>query len=433
MPNLLVRILGGGAILSLFMGVTGGNRVAAAAPDAASSFVITDYGAVAGGEALNTVAIQAAIDAAAAKGGGTVMIPAGVFQSGSIFLKSGVALYLAEGAVLKGSERITDYPWRKTRVEGHFEDWRMALVNAQEIDQLRISGPGTLNGSGKIYWQAFWQRRKENPQCTNLEVQRPRLLFIDRCHDVQIQGISLLNSGFWNLHLYRCSDVLVDGVHIDAPYAPIHAASSDGIDVDSSRDVTIRNCHIAVDDDCVALKGSKGPLADHDADSPPVENILVENCEFGHGNGVVTCGSEATVVRNVTVRNCTVTGYTVLVCLKLRPDTPQLYENLRFDGIKFSGGRGRILQALPWKQFFDLQGHAPPTCIVRNVTVQNLSGDYGSFGFLSGNQGDTIENITLENVNLNLQTPKLTVGVVKNLVFRNVVVNGQPVAAPFKS
>jgi polygalacturonase len=431
MAHLSIRIFSGGALLALLLG--GNGPAANAAP--ASRYAVTQYGAVADGTTLNTAAIQAAINAAAAAGGGLVVVPTGVFRSGSIFLKQGVELHLDAGAVLLGSENIADYPWRKTRVEGHFQDWRMALVNAQGLEKLRISGAGTLDGSGKVYWEAFWRRRKENPQCTNLEVERPRLMFIDRCRDVHIEGITLLNSGFWNLHLYRCSDVLVAGVTISAPYAPVHAASSDGIDIDSSRDVTVRDSRISVDDDCIALKGSKGPLADQDADSPPVENIRVEHCEFGHGNGVVTCGSEATIVRNVTVRDCTVTGYTVLCCLKLRPDTPQLYENLLFDGITFSGGRGRIIQALPWKQFFDLQGHAPPTCIVRNVVVRNLSGDYGSFGFLSGNKGDTLENITLENVHLTLQSPKLNVGVVKNLILRDVVVNGQAVASgtPVKS
>jgi alpha-L-rhamnosidase len=227
--------------------------------------------------------------------------------------------------------------------------------------------------------------------------------------------------------------VVVEGVGIFAPFAPIHAASSDGIDIDSSHDVTVRRCRIAVDDDCIALKGSKGPLADHDADSPPVENILVEQCEFGHGNGVLTCGSEATVVRNALVRNCTVTGYTVVVCLKLRPDTPQLYENLTFDGIRLSGGSGRLLQVLPWKQFFDLEGHAPPVSTVRNIVVRNVSGDFGSFGFLDGNPGDTIEDVTLENIQINFGQPKLEVGKVDRLIFRNVQVNGQPMAAPVKS
>ena len=205
-------------------------------------YAITDFGAVAGGAALNTTAIQSAIDTATAKGGGTVVIPAGVFRSGAIFLKPGVELRLADGAVLKGSENIEDYPKQRTRIEGHFEPWRVALVNASGLARVRITGAGRLDGSGPVYWNAFWQRRKENPKCTNLEVERPRLVFIDRCTDVRIEGVALQDSGFWNLHLYRCRDVVVEGVRITIPSATggLRGPSTDGIDLDSSQDVTIR-------------------------------------------------------------------------------------------------------------------------------------------------------------------------------------------------
>ena len=74
-----------------------------------------------------------------------------------------------------------------------------------------------LDGNGVPFWQAFWQRRKENPKCTNLEVERPRLMIIDRCNDVHIEGLALQDSGFWNLHLYRCRDVVIEGLRITIP------------------------------------------------------------------------------------------------------------------------------------------------------------------------------------------------------------------------
>jgi len=394
---------------------------------AEEQYVVTDFGAVADGSALNTAAIQSAIDAAARKGGGTVVIPAGVFRSGSLFLKSGVGLRLAAGAVLRGSENIADYPKQLTRIEGQFIPWRMALINAQELTGLRLSGPGKIDGRGPGFWAAFWQRRKEKADCTNLEVERPRLLFIDRCRDVRIDGLTLENAGFWNIHLYRCAKVLIEGVSISTPEG-VRAPSTDGIDIDSSQKVTVRHCRIAVDDDCIALKGSKGPRADRDTDSPPVEDILVEQCEFGRGSGVLTCGSEATVVRRVVVRDCTVTGPATLLRLKLRPDTPQRYEDILIDRIRFSGGRGRLLEARPWRQFFDLQGLPPPRPrVVNNLTVRNLSGEYGAFGVLSGNPGDVLRNITLENIRLELKNARLELGPVEHLVMRNVVVNGKEV------
>jgi alpha-L-rhamnosidase len=193
---------------------------------------ITECGAVAGGRTLATAAIQQTIELAASSGGGRVVVPAGVFRSGSVFLRPGVELYLDEGAVLLGSNAIEDYPKRNTRIEGHFEPWPMALINAEQMDRVRIGGPGILDGNGIMYWAAFWQRRKENPACTNLEVERPRLMFIDRCTDVEITGLTFRDSGFWNLHIYRCRDVIVDGVRITAPATfQILGASTDGIDV----------------------------------------------------------------------------------------------------------------------------------------------------------------------------------------------------------
>ena len=393
---------------------------------AAADYPITDFGAVAGSDKLNTDSIQAAIEAAA-KDGGTVVVPAGVFRSGSIFLKQSVALHLAEGAVLKGSENIADYPKRTTRIEGHFEPWRMALVNAEGLTGVRISGPGKLDGSGPVYWAAFWQRRKENPKCTNLEVERPRLVFIDHCTNVRITNIGLEDSGFWNLHFYRCRDVLVEGVRITIPSARdgLRGPSTDGIDIDSSQNVTVRKCYISTNDDDIALKGSKGPHADQDADSPPVENILVEDCEIGDGNGLITCGSEATVVRNVTARNCVMSGHATVLTLKLRPDTPQHYEHITIENITLAGG-GRLLNVAPWKQFFDLQGQPPPSRQVNDITLRNIKGSYRTLGVLQGNPGDVLKDITLENIEVQLTDEKFEPGTVTNLVMKNVSVNGKP-------
>ncbi len=390
----------------------------------AADFRITDFGAVGDGRRLNTSTIQKTIDATAGKGG-VVTIPAGTFLSGSIFLRPGVELRLDRDAVLLGSNRIEDYPKRETRIEGHFEPWRMALVNAQSMDRVRIHGEGKIDGNGAVFWEAFWQRRKENPKCTNLEVERPRLMFIDRCKDVRIEGLRFRDSGFWNLHVYRCRGVVIEGLDIHAPTTgKLRGPSTDGMDIDSSQDVTIRKCKISVNDDNIALKGSKGPLADKDADSPPVENILVEDCEIGDGNGLITCGSEATIVRDVTVRNCRITGNATALTLKLRPDTPQHYERILIENIQLSGS-GRLLNVAPWKQFFDLKGHAPPSRKVIDITLRNITGSFGSLGTLRGNPGDTLESITLENIDLKLSTAGFSPGKVRNLVMKNVKVNGK--------
>jgi alpha-L-rhamnosidase len=260
-------------------------------------------------------------------------------------------------------------------------------------------------------------------------------MFIDRCNDVRVEGLSFQDSGFWNLHLYHCREVVVAGLRINAPAG---SPSTDGIDVDSCQNVVIRQCQISNNDDDIALKGSKGPLADKDTDSPPDENILIEDCVIGNGNGLLTCGSEATIVRDVTVRNCTITGNAKLLTLKLRPDTPQHYSNITIDGIKLSG-RGSILSVAPWTQYFDLKGEVPPVRSVDHIVIRNVTGTAGSFGTLRGNTpnpqrgtlGDTIGDFTFENINLTLANPApLARGELGSLVYKNVVINGQPAAAP---
>jgi alpha-L-rhamnosidase len=387
---------------------------------------VADFGAIGDGKTLNTERIQSAIEQLASKGGGTLVIPRGVFLSGAIFLKPGVNLRLDQGAVLKGSTDRKDYPKMRTRIEGHFEEWLPALVNADMADHLRISGSGTLDGNGAPFWAEFWARLKENPKTTNLDVARPRLALIQNSEDVRISGITFKDSGFWNLHLYRCRNVVVENVRFEIPDG-VRAPSTDGTDIDSCQNVTIRGCTYRVDDDCIAMKGSKGPFAMGDKDSPPVEHIRVIGCTFERGHGVLTLGSEATVVRDVVVEKIRVVGPINLVRLKLRPDTPQHYEDIHYRDITLDSTAGAMLQVRPWSQYFDLKGQPPPKSIVRNVTLSNVRGTYGSLGEIRGNPGQTeISDVRLDNIDVQLKNEELKAVDVKNLSVRNVTVNGKP-------
>jgi len=389
---------------------------------------IADSGAVADGKTLNTKAIQEAIDLLATGGGGTLVVPKGIFLTASIFLKPGVNLHLEEGAVLKGSTNASDYPRMRTRIEGHYEqNFLPALVNADRCDRLNISGTGILDGSGEPYWQAFWAGHAANKSFKNLDVLRPQMALIENSEGVRITGITFKDSPFWTLHLYRCSNALVENVRFEVPDGK-KCPSSDGIDVDSCQNVTIRGCTFRVDDDCICMKGSKGPLAMEDTDSPPVEHIRIENCVFERGHGVVTLGSEATVVRDVVVENCKSTGPIVLARLKLRPDTPQRYEDIHFRNITLdNSGGGVILSVQPWNQYFDLKGQQPPKSIVRNVTLSDIKGCYGSFGVFKNIPGQSdISDITLKDFNVQLKGEELNgCDEVKNLKLENVTVNGK--------
>jgi polygalacturonase len=391
---------------------------------ATSQSAITDFGAVGDGTTLNTAAIQSAIDHIAAEGGGTVVVPPGVFLSGSIFLKPGVNLHLDKDAVLKGTTDINDYPNAMTRIEGHFQVWRSALVNADHCDHLRIDGQGTLDGSGQPFWLEFRQRIAANRRTTNLDVPRPRLIFIRDSNDVQVSGIHLKDSGFWNLHLYRCQNVLVDGLDISAG---ARSPSTDGIDIDSSQNITVHACHFAVNDDCIALKGSKGPFALKDADSPPVEHIRVSDCTVSQGPCIITCGSEATIVRDVVVEHCSASGPGTrnlsVLRLKLRPDTPQTYEDIHIHDVTLDGS-GSLIAVAPWLQYFDLQGQPPPTGSISNVSFSDIKGTCNTLGSIRGNKGDSIDGITFENIDITTHGPKPQLSTVKNLTVTNVQING---------
>ena len=406
---------------------------AASAQAAGRRVLASEAGAVADGKTLNTQAIQKAIDQLAGSGGGTLVVPAGRFLSGAVFLKPGVNLHLEKDGVLLGSTNIDDYPAGPTRIEGHTEVWRPALLNAEKCDGLQITGEGTIQGGGKPYWDAFWSRLKADPKTKNLDVHRPRNVFIRDSNDVVVRGISLRESGFWNLHLYRCQNVMIENVDIRTPPG---SPSTDGIDIDSCRDVTVRGCYISVDDDNIALKGTKGPRADQDKESPPVERIHVVDCTFAHGHGVVTLGSEATHVKGVLVENCKVgdapdsgnaPDRTVLVRLKLRPDTPQHYEDIHFRNITFNS-RGDLFSLQPWTQYFDLQGHAAPSQLVEKVTVENVTGTAGGFGRIKGPAKSTIRGITLKNIDVTLKNPDVTIENVEGLKMEHVRVNGAPLS-----
>jgi alpha-L-rhamnosidase len=348
-------------------------------------------------------------------------------------LKQGVDLEFLEGSVLKGSTDIDDYPKGKTRIEGHFESWRAALINADGLKHLHITGKGTLDGSGKPFWLLFYSRRSADPKTTNLSVERPRLTFIQNCEDVDIDGISFTNSGFWNLHIYRCRHVTVNNCRFVAPDGKVpddHAPSSDGIDVDSSQDLVISNCFFSVGDDDIALKGSKGPDALQDKDSPPVERIYIHDCVFEAGGGIMTCGSEATIVRDVKIERCTTRKPTVLR-LKLRPDTPQQYENISLSDITIEGS-ATIFSISPWTQYYDLKGQEPPKSVVRNVTISGIKGSGASLGVITGHPLTTFGDITLKNADVKLTSTDMRLGEIKTLKFENVIVNGVPMETPVK-
>ena len=344
-------------------------------------YVLTDYGIIAGSRQVQTQQIQAVIDRCAQEGGGVVVVPEGEFLTGALFFKQGTHLHVREGGVLKGSDRIIDYPILMTRIEGETCKYFSALINADGLNGFTISGKGTIDGNGLSYWQEFWIRRQWNPQCTNKDAQRPRLTYISNSKNVTIQDVHLINSPFWTNHVYKSDHVRYLDCYIYAPteniYAPEPkrgAPSSDAIDVDACTDVLIDGCYMHVNDDAVVMKGGKGTWADKDETNGPCERILIQNCRYGRVHGCLTLGSEAIHCRNIILRNCTSESADRVLWLKMRPDTPQHYEYVTVENI--TGKCGCFLFIHPWTQFFKPGDRKDmPLSRCNNVTINNCKVD----------------------------------------------------------
>ena len=391
-------------------------------------YIITQLGVSTDSTKLNTLAIQNIIDKAEANGGGTIVIPKGVFLIGALFFKPKTKLRLLEGAMLKGSDDITQYPLLPSRMEGRSIYYYAALINAYHVDSFSITGSGIINGNGLRFWENFWAYRdsvkKIGRSATNLEVHRPRLLFIWGCNGVTIKNVQLHNAGFWTTHLYQSNNVLIENCDIRSPYKPVPAPSTDGIDIDVCKKVTIRNCYISVNDDAVCIKGGKGVDAHKRAENGIVEDILIENCTFGESHGTLTLGSECIHARNIIMRNCKVENNTPLLRLKMRPDTYQIFENILIENI--TGNCGTIISMAPWKQFFDMGGSTEkPFATVSNITFSNIKVACKRLGEMEGNPADTVSNIIFKDIIANAEIPALKTKYTAIKV-ENVIVNGSP-------
>ena len=321
------------------------------------------------GPAVQTAALQALIDRAAASGGGVLSVPAGTYVSGSLYFPRGVHLHLARGAVLQGSDRLADYDLRETRIEGETCPYFTALINADHADGFTLFGSGALDGNGLRSWEAFWLRRKWNPACTNKDEQRPRLVYISNSDHVTLSGITLRNSAFWTTHLYRCRFARILDCRISSPAAPVPAPSTDAVDLDACRDVAIRRCRLSVNDDAIALKGGKGLQADLLPENGPVERVLIEDCDFGFSHSCLTCGSESIHCRNILLRNCRVEGAANLLRLKMRPDTPQHYEWIAVEGV--TGKAAQLLNVNAWTQFADPDAPPAPPSLAEEISLRD--------------------------------------------------------------
>lgn len=358
-------------------------------PEKQKRYIITDYGALADTSFVNTGIIQQVIDRCAAEGGGTVVVPSGEYLSGALFFRQGVNLHIEEGGVLKGTVNDEDYPLVNTRWEGIECEWTSAFINAFDLDGFKITGKGTIDGSG-VEWLNYRSWRE-------LKAGRPRLIAIQNCHDVLISGVKLKNQACWGLFVLYSQNVMIKDLTIRAAH---NIPMSDGIDIDSSTGVNISNCDIDVNDDCIAIKSGKdedGRLVNR-----PALNIVVEKCRFRYGHGGVSMGSEMSgCIRNVEIRNCIMEADNwAPVRFKSQPSRGGVVENITYRDLVLKDTRQAFEFNMEWRMRPPVKPPSDPLPVVRNIQIINVTGTVDRVGIMHGLPDSPIQNVTFENCHI---------------------------------
>ncbi len=317
MGNPRREFMKGLAAATAVIGPTSSLAGATAATDASRPpffFDAREFGAVGDGKTVCTSAIQKAVNTCAAAGGGKVIIPAGRYLTGPIFLQADIHVEVLAGATLAFTTDFASVPAIPGRWEGIDRTIYASLFTCIDKENVFITGEGTLDGQGEAWWNAFRvvkemrqklglnEREPENPPGSPLKWARPRMINLYSCRNVLISGLHILNSPSWTIHPVMCENVCIDGVTIlAAPDSP----NTDGIDPDSCKNVRIANCSISVGDDCIVIKSGYK----YSERGAPSENITVTNCVFGTGHCGVGVGSETSGgVKNLAISNCVCDG-----------------------------------------------------------------------------------------------------------------------------
>jgi polygalacturonase len=318
---------------------------------AGPSFNIRDFGAQPDGRTPITDAVRAAIQAAKAAGGGTVVIPAGQYVSGPIELVSNLTLDVEAGAVVRFPAQML--PFTEGRQQSIEALTPVPLIGGRHLENVAITGRGTL-ATDNAEWMKLHPRQKGlggDPGSANgpnwekllelLEVHtpapraayeaaapelRPSFVRTMDSRNVRIEGIHFQGSPMWTIHLLYTDNATVRGVVVET-YPGVH---TDGIAVDSSRNVRISDCYIDAGDDGIVIKAGKD--ADGLRVNRPSENIAIAGCTVRRAHGAVTIGSETSGwVRNLVASNITCDGTDMGVRIKSRRSRGGGVEAVRFD------------------------------------------------------------------------------------------------------
>lgn len=317
------------------------------APKSEKVFLVNSFGAKGDGQTNSTIAIQKAIDEASKKGG-IVTFEKGIYQTGSLFIKSNVHFRVDQGVTLLASHDESLYPRKPTRIAGIEMTWLSAMINVENAQNVKISGNGTIDGNGQKWWDKYWALRKEyEPKglrwASDYDAERVRLMLISNSKDVIIENVSLKRSGFWTVQILYSEYVTVDGIKISDNGGP----STDGVDVDSSRFVLIQNCDIDNNDDDICLKAGR----DFDGlrVNRPTEFVFIRDNLIRRGAGIISIGSETSGgIRHVVALNNRGIGTGNAVRLKSAKTRGGYIRDVLIRGLKLENVTNTFAFTLNW-------------------------------------------------------------------------------------
>lgn len=397
-------------------------------------FTVTDYGAVGDGATLNTAAIQAAVDACAAAGGGQVVVPGGTFVSGPIFLRSNTELHLSAGAVLKAVPDMTAYGPVDLQTHGHrINAFLASLLTAVQAQNVSVTGRGTLDGSGKTWWDEI-DAGRPGP--------RPVLVYFLDCERVLLEGVKLLNSPAWTVLPLLCRNVEIRGITIQNPWKPYH--NCDGIDIHSCRNVRVSDCHIDTGDDGICLKsipdwfisacgqsvGQPTMKVDYSQPRIPCENVVIDNCVVTHAHSGVSAWAEVIGgLGNLAVSNCVFDGTRTGIQIARYPWPGGYVRNCSFDNIimrRVECGIQLSSKMFPWDTLND--GPEPETTPdLSNIRISNITGTQLMVACeMYGMEKNPVHDITFSNIRMESNLGFVLKNV-RNVHFDNVEVACQNV------
>jgi polygalacturonase len=334
---------------------------------------ITDFGAVGDGHTMNTAAFAKAIAACADAGGGQVVVPAGLWLTGPIVLKSNIDLHVDQGALIIFSRNIDDFPLIRSNWEGLPRVGRTPPIYGVNLENIAITGQGIIDGSGDVWrpvkkfkmtgrqwsdlvasggvvddrgsiWWPSWEAMnapallselddKKNASLEDYaatrEYLRPVMVNLIQCKKVLLDGPAFQNSPAWNIHPLLCEDVIIRNISVRNPW---YSQNGDGLDLESCRNVLVYNSRFDVGDDAICLKSGRDEFGRKRG--RPTENVSITDCIVYHGHGGFTIGSEMSGgVRNIIVRNCTFMGTDVGLRFKSARGRGGVVENIYISDI----------------------------------------------------------------------------------------------------